>query len=104
MKKVQVTLLTAACIGAGLALQAHAQDANLGRNLAATCTHCHGTDGRSVGGTVALAGMPKEQLVQTMNAFKSGARPATVMHQLAKGYTDQQLELIGEYFSKQKSQ
>ena len=104
MRKVGVTLLTAACIGCGLALQANAQDANLGRNLAATCTYCHGTDGRSVGGTAALAGMPKEQLVQTMNAFKSGARPATVMHQLAKGYTDQQLELMGEYFSKQKSQ
>jgi cytochrome c553 len=37
-----------------------------------------------------------------MNAFKSGARPATVMHQLSKGYTEPQMELIGEYFSKQK--
>ncbi len=104
MKKMRVTLLTAAFIGGGLALPASAQDANLGRNLAATCTHCHGTDGRSAGGTVALAGMPKEQLVQTMKAFKSGARPATVMHQLSKGYTEQQVELIGEYFSKQKIQ
>ena len=105
MKQVSVTLLTAAAfIGGGFALQASAQEANLGRNLAATCTQCHGTDGRSVGGTVALAGMPKEQLVQTMKAFKSGARPATVMHQLSKGYTEQQVELIGEYFSKQKIQ
>ena len=104
MKQVSVTLLTAAFIGGGLALQASAQEANLGRNLAATCTQCHGTDGRSVGVTVALAGMPKEQLVQTMKAFKSGARPATVMHQLSKGYTEQQVELIGEYFSKQKIQ
>jgi cytochrome c553 len=104
MKKVRVALLSAAFIGSGLALEASAQDANLGRNLAATCTYCHGTDGRSVGGTVALAGMPKEQLVQTMNAFKSGARPATVMQQLSKGYTEQQVELIGEYFSKRKIQ
>ena len=104
MKKVRVSLLTAAFIGGGLALSASAQDANLGRNLGATCTHCHGTDGRSVGGTVALAGMPKEQLVQAMKEFKSGARPATVMHQLSKGYTEQQVELIGEYFSKQKIQ
>jgi cytochrome c553 len=102
MKRVSVAMLTAAFIGGGLALPASAQEADLGRNLAATCTQCHGTDGRSVGGTVALAGMPKEQLVQTMKAFKSGARPATVMHQLSKGYTEQQVELIGEYFSKQK--
>jgi hypothetical protein len=26
------------------------------------------------------------------------------MHQLSKGYTEQQVELIGEYFSKQKIQ
>ena len=102
MKKVRVALLSATFIGNVLALQASAQDANLGRNLAATCTYCHGTDGRSIGGTVALAGMPKERLVQTMNAFKSGARPATVMQQLSKGYTEQQVELIGEYFSKQQ--
>ena len=102
MKNVGVTLLATAFIGCALALQASAQDANLGRNLAATCTFCHGTDGRSVGGTVALAGMPKEQLVQAMKEFKSGARPATVMHQLSKGYTEQQVELMGEYFSKQK--
>ena len=104
MKRVRVTLLTAAFIGSGLALPASAQDANLGRNLAATCTYCHGTDGRSAGGTVALAGMPKEQLAQAMKAFKSGARPATVMHQLSKGYTEQQVEQIGEYFSKQRIQ
>jgi cytochrome subunit of sulfide dehydrogenase len=102
MKQVRATLLTAAFVGGGLALQAGAQEANLGRNLAATCTQCHGTDGRSVGSTVALAGMPKEQLVQAMKEFESGARPATVMHQLSKGYTEQQVELIGEYFSKQK--
>ena len=103
MMKTRIALLTAAFISGGLTLPAHAQNANLGRNLAATCTHCHGTEGRSVGGTVPLAGMPKDQLAQAMKAFKSGARPATVMHQLSKGYTEQQVELIAEYFSKQQA-
>ena len=100
MKKSRVTLFAAAFAGIGLALPAGAQDANLGRNLAATCITCHG---KGSTGTGTLEGVPKDQLVQTMKDFKSGARPATLMHQLAKGYTEQQVELIGEYFSKQKA-
>ena len=100
MKKSRVIFLAAAFMGSGLALPASAQDANLGRNLAATCVTCHGTKAT---GTGTLDGMPKSQLMQAMKDFKSGARPATLMHQLSKGYTEQQVELIGEYFSKQKA-
>ncbi len=100
MDKMRVTLMAAAFIGSGLALPASAQDANLGRNLAASCVTCHG---KNATGTGTLDGMPKNRIVQTMKDFKSGARPATLMHQLSKGYTDQQVELIGEYFSKQKA-
>ena len=100
MEKMRVTLLAAAFIGSGLALPASAQDANIGRNLAASCVTCHG---KNATGTGTLDGMPKNQLMKTMKDFKSGARPATLMHQLSKGYTEQQVELIGEYFSKQKA-
>jgi sulfide dehydrogenase cytochrome subunit len=34
--------------------------------------------------------------------FKAGKRPATIMHQLAKGYTDEQLADIAGYFAAQK--
>ena len=100
MKKARVTLLTAAMLGSGLALPASAQDANLGRNLAATCVTCHG---KNATGTGTLDGMPKNQIMQTMKDFNSGARPATLMHQLSKGYTEQQVELLAEYFSQQKA-
>jgi sulfide dehydrogenase cytochrome subunit len=78
---------------------AHAADPNLGRNLAATCANCHGTDGNSAGVMPALAGMPKSKLLGTMGEFRSGAKPATIMHQISKGYTDVQLELIADYFA-----
>ncbi len=100
--------VTAACVGAaltaGLALPAAGQDANYARSLAATCFTCHGTDGRSVEGIPpSLAGANKAYLLQQMKDFKTGKRPSTVMEQQAKGYTDEQLELIAGYFASKKA-
>jgi len=77
-------------------------DANLARNLAATCANCHGTGGISQGEVESLAGKPKDELVRKMQDFKTGKKPATVMHQLAKGYTDEQIELVSGWFAAQK--
>jgi len=96
--------MTAKLVAAALALvaaAAHAQENPVARSLAATCASCHGTDGRSVTQEVAsLAGLPKEHIVAQMKAFRDGTRPATVMHQLAKGYSDAQIELIADYLSR----
>ena len=71
------------------------------RATAATCANCHGTDGRGVSGSSMpnLAGMPKAYMLVQMKAFRDGSRPATVMHQLTKGFTDQQIESVASYFS-----
>ena len=77
-----------------------AQDPNAARAMAATCFTCHGTDGISVGGVPpGLAGQTKEHLLQQLMDFKAGKRPATIMHQHAKGYSDAQLEQIAAYFA-----
>ena len=81
---------------------AQGTDPNLARNLAATCANCHNTTGRSVANTPAIAGQPKEVLAKALRDFKEGKRPATIMHQIAKGYTDAQLDLLAEYFAAQK--
>jgi cytochrome c553 len=77
----------------------HAQDTMLARSLAATCANCHGTDGRGRDAVPGLAGMPADNLVAAMNEFKAGTRSATIMHQIAKGYTDEQVRLIAAYFA-----
>lgn len=95
--------LTLAGLASSAALAQDAAALNL-RSLAATCAACHGTDGRPVGGSVLapLAGMPREAMLAQFKAFKDGSRPATVMHQLTKGYSEQQLEALAGYFSNLK--
>jgi cytochrome c553 len=73
------------------------------RALAASCAACHGTNGQSAQGSLVgvLAGRSKNDLVQIMAQYKSGQRPATVMHQIAKGYTDAEIAAMADHFSKQ---
>jgi cytochrome subunit of sulfide dehydrogenase len=73
------------------------------RSLAANCAACHGTNGVSVGGAIAgLAGMNKEYFVNQMKLFKEGKREATLMHQIAKGYSDAEIAALADYFAVQK--
>ena len=93
--------LLIAAVVAAVPLAVSAQDNAAARSLAATCANCHGTDGRSATKEVApLAGLPKDDIAAKLQGFRDGSRPATVMHQIAKGYSDQQLELVADYFSR----
>ncbi len=99
MKLKKLLIAAGMCMAA---FAAHAQDPDLARNLAATCANCHGTNGHSQGGSESLAGEPKEKLLRKLGEFVSGDKPATIMHQIAKGFTKEQLDMIAEYFSAQK--
>ena len=73
------------------------------RALASNCAACHGTNGRPApGATVAgLAGKPRDELLAALMQFKEGKKPATVMHQLSKGYSDAEIAVLADYFSRQ---
>lgn len=96
--QLAAAVLTATSAGTALANESAALHT---RALAATCANCHGTDGRTVSGSAipALVGMPKSYMAMQMKAFKDGTRPATVMHQLSKGITDEQVDRIADYFA-----
>ncbi len=49
-----------------------------------------------------LAGMPRETIVRQMSDFRDGKRPATVMQQIARGYTEPQIEAMAAWFASQK--
>jgi cytochrome subunit of sulfide dehydrogenase len=73
------------------------------RALAANCAACHGTNGKAAPGSTlnGLAGKPKDELLTAMKQFKEGKKPATLMHQISKGYTDAELEALAAYFAAQ---
>ncbi|CAN7623191.1 c-type cytochrome [Pseudoduganella sp. LjRoot289] len=82
---------------------AHAAEAiPSGARLAATCTGCHGTNGATTGNALpSLAGQPKDVLLASLQAFKVGTRPVTIMTQIAKGYSDEQLAQLASFFAAQ---
>ena len=49
-----------------------------------------------------LAGLPKDDILTRLRGFRDGSRPSTVMQQIARGYSDAQLELIAGYFARQR--
>jgi cytochrome subunit of sulfide dehydrogenase len=100
LRIVGFTAAFAAALAA--AFSAHSQES--GRNLAAGCAICHGTEGKPAPGAplIPLAGLPQDHIATQMRAFRDGRRPATVMHQIAKGYTDPQIDAIAAWFAAQK--
>ena len=95
--------LALACALAATASLAQAQVPQI-KVWAAACANCHGTNGQAVKGSGmdALAGMEKAKILQKLADYKSGDKPASIMHQIAKGYTEAQLDLIAGYFAAQK--
>lgn len=93
---IVLALLMAGSALSVLSIPSQAADPTTGRNLAATCAQCHGTDGKSIPG---LAG---DILVAArLKLFRDGKGAPTIMHQIAKGFSDEQIDLIGDYFSAQ---
>ncbi len=90
-------VLAAACPAA-------AADKDVGRDVAANCANCHGTDGRSRGTVPSLAGRDKSELIRQMREFRDATRRSSIMQQLARGYTDAEIEAAAAYFAAQKAQ
>lgn len=103
MSKVARSLFGLGFAGAlMLSLSASAAEDYQVRAWAASCAGCHGTNGASIGGMPTIAGQDREKLLTALKEFKEGVRPATVMHQHAKGYTDEELALLARYFASQR--
>ncbi len=64
---------------------------------AESCTGCHVRGG----GMGLLQGRPAQDTTQQMEAFRSGARPATLMNRIVKGFTPDEVAALSDWFAAQ---
>ena len=63
-----------------------------------SCSGCHG----GVAPLPVLAGRDPDEIVAAMDQYRSGARPATVMDRIAKGFTHDETVEIATWWATQK--
>ena len=109
MKFLKPILVASALVGASQwSSVSFAQNADAtklyNRSLAATCANCHGTDGKGVvdGGMPLINNLSSQDMLKKLRDYKSGALEGTIMPQLAKGYTDEQLTTIANQLGKKQ--
>lgn len=66
---------------------------------ASSCLGCHAAAAND-SPVVALSTLSAAQIETAMQAFRSGARPATVMGRLAKGYSDEEIRVIAQWYAR----
>ena len=65
-------------------------------SLAAACSGCHAGPAK---GIVSLKGMDAETMSAALMAYKADAKGGTVMHRLARGYSDEEVKAIAAYLA-----
>ena len=95
-----VTLIAVTAVASGSAFASG--DAVAGKNKSAFCATCHGVTGVSPTDTwPTLAGQKYGYLVKQMKAFRDGSRKDSLMEPMAKSLSDEDIENLAAYFSKQ---
>lgn len=96
MKKLAIVVTVGL---AAFAINASAAgDAAAGKTKAASCAGCHGANGEGVGPNPKLVGIPEDQFIAAMKAYKDGTRPNPVMKGFAMG-SDQDFADLAAYYA-----
>jgi cytochrome subunit of sulfide dehydrogenase len=67
--------------------------------IAQSCAGCHGQAGAGMGATPSIAGYNRDEFIQTWHEFRQGERFATIMTRIARGYTEEEVAELADYFS-----
>jgi sulfide dehydrogenase cytochrome subunit len=97
-----VGILAFGSIAATAWMPAAAQSAAQPPLIAQGCIGCHGQAGAGRGSIPKIAGYGRDIFIAQWAAFKTNQRPATIMNRVAPGYTDAEVAVLADYFSKLK--
>ncbi len=64
--------------------------------LSSSCSGCHAATGSAI---VSLENLSETELLEKLSFYKSDANGTTVMHRLARGYSDEQIRSISAYLA-----
>ena len=92
-------LLIVLATGLLTANQTQADEISRATLLSISCAGCHGTDGKSPGSIPTIGGKSSDFIATALQQFSSGERAGTVMGRHATGYTDEEIQLIADYFA-----
>ena len=98
MKKLSILLLGLCTL---LSTHVMAEDLKL-RSTANTCSGCHAASGPALTGVPRLEYLTKQEFTKKMLDMKAGRVNGTVMPQIAKGFSDEQIKALAAYFSSRK--
>lgn len=99
MRASRKVLLLALMAGLFMPLAARAQ-ASLAHEA---CLGCHGPGGAGAAAAPAIAGRDAAELRGLMSAFRANERPSTIMNRIVRGYTDEELAAVADYFARLKN-
>ena len=69
---------------------------------AAACSGCHASLKSVETPAPRLIGRSAADIAAAMQAFRTGARPATIMDRIAKGFSDDEIKAIAAWYGAQK--
>lgn len=95
---MKTPLLAALIATAGAAFAEHGESGRSPAMLGRPCLACHSETRGESGGFPYLPGMPKRPFVAKMKRFRDDPRAGSVMSRIAKGYRDEDLQRLAEYF------
>src|SRR5215469_9494731 len=71
---------------------------------ASSCSGCHPVSASVDTPVKRLVGRKPEEVVAAVRAFRSGEKPATIMDRIAKGFTDEEIKAIADWYGAQKQE
>jgi len=99
-RNVSVHLLTISAVTLLLSINTvMAAAPNKIKMMADACLTCHGPNGSGSGKIPELKGLEKSDITESLFGFKSGDEKSTIMGRYAKALSDDEINLLAEYFS-----